>query len=422
MNKEENDRLTQVGPGTPMGELLRRYWHPVAAASQLAAPGTRLVKLLGETLVLFRDRQDRLGLVGFHCAHRSAGLLYGVPEEEGLRCSYHGWMYDTTGQCIAQPFEQTVDPESLYHERIRIPAYPVQELGGMVFAYLGPEPAPLIPHWDIFLRDDVAKDIGIGLIPCNWLQIMENSADPQHSEWLHTHLDNYTAQRLGRRERPKRQLVHEDVGFDQFEYGILKRRQRGGVSKEHEMWSLGHPLVFPLAEKAGRSAQPVMFIRVPIDDTHTVEYSYRYYRDIPKTRDVPPWYEVPTPPLENNGEPPYEHMSAIFVQDVLMWYSQGDVTNRGNEHLGRGDMGVVLYRRLLEESLRKLERGEDPMNVFRDPAKNVCIDLPVEDDKALRGPWKPDLHGGGTSMHSPIVAEYLDSLGAAASSGTATRA
>jgi 5,5'-dehydrodivanillate O-demethylase len=246
------------------------------------------------------------------------------------------------------------------------------------------------------------------MIPCNWLQVMENSADPQHSEWLHTHLDNYVARRLGQRDRDKRQLVHEDVGFDQFAYGIIKRRQRGGVGKEHEMWSLGHPLVFPLAEKAGRSDQPVFFIRVPVDDTHTLEYSYRHYRRIPKTHEVPPWYEVPTPHLEVNGEPPYDEMSAIFVQDVLMWYSQGQITIRGNEHLGRGDAGVMLYRNLLEENMQKVEHGEDPMNVFRDPAANSRIDLPVEEDKALRGPWKVEAGAGGTSMHSPIVAEFLE--------------
>jgi 5,5'-dehydrodivanillate O-demethylase oxygenase subunit len=264
---EQNERLTRVGPGTPMGELLRRYWHPIAATSQLIEPGTRLVRLLGETLVLYRDQQGRLGLLASQCAHRSAGLLYGVPEVEGLRCSYHGWMYDSSGQCIAQPFEQTVDPSSTYHERIKISAYPVQELGGMVFAYLGPRPVPLLPRWDIFTSDDAAKDIGIGLIPCNWLQVMENSADPQHSEWLHTHLDNYALSRRDPGYQAKHQLVHEDVGFDLFEHGIMKRRQRGGVSKEHEMWSLGHPLVFPLAEKAGRTAQPLSACR-PTTRTH----------------------------------------------------------------------------------------------------------------------------------------------------------
>jgi 5,5'-dehydrodivanillate O-demethylase oxygenase subunit len=102
-------------------------------------------------------------------------------------------------------------------------------------------------------------------------------------------------------------------------------------------------------------------------------------------------------------------MSAIFVQDVLMWYSQGDTTDRTREHLGRGDAGVLLYRKLLEEGLQKVEHGEDPINVFRDPASNQCIELAVEEDKALRGPWKPDGRNAGTSMYSPIVAEYVAS-------------
>ncbi|MBM2810388.1 MAG: Rieske (2Fe-2S) protein [Chloroflexi bacterium] len=402
----ENERLTRVGPGTPMGELLRRYWHPVAASAQLQGPGTRLVKLLGETLVLYRDQQDRLGLVGAHCAHRSAGLLYGVPEQEGLRCSYHGWMYDSSGQCIAQPFEQTVDPSSTYHERIRIPAYPVQELGGVIFAYLGPSPAPLLPRWDMFLDDEVAKDVGIGIIPCNWLQVMENSADPQHSEWLHTHLDNYVAERVGHPEWVRRQLVHVDVGFDRSEYGITKRRQRGGVTKEHEMWALGHPLVFPLGEKAGNTTHTIFFMRVPVDDTHTMEFSYCTYGDVPKRHEAPPVFEVPCPRLEVNGEPPYEDMSAIVAQDILMWYSQGPLTNRSVEHLGRGDRGVLLYRQMLEENLARVQRGEDPFNVFRDVELNDCLEIAVEQDKALRGAWRPGTRRAGVTKYSVILGEF----------------
>src|SRR5487761_472647 len=120
LSKQENERLTQVGPGTPMGELMRRYWHPIGAAAELIDRPTKEVTLLGEELVLYKDRQGRLGLIGRRCAHRRVSLVYGVPEDGGLRCQYHGWMYDSTGQCIEQPFEETVNPEARFKDRVKL--------------------------------------------------------------------------------------------------------------------------------------------------------------------------------------------------------------------------------------------------------------------------------------------------------------
>jgi len=125
MNAEENERLTRVGPGTPCGELMRRYWHPIAAASQLPEHGTKAIRLLEEDLVLYRDREGGLGLIEPHCAHRGAGLMFGMPEAHGLRCPYHGWLYDATGQCIEQPFEAFVDPNNTFRDRIRLKALPI---------------------------------------------------------------------------------------------------------------------------------------------------------------------------------------------------------------------------------------------------------------------------------------------------------
>src|SRR5437867_3278433 len=125
LTKDQNELFSRVGPGTPMGELLRRYWHPIAGSSELAQKPVQEVRLLGETLVLFRDRGGRVGLVGSRCAHRGMQLRFGVVEPEGLRCPYHGWMFDTGGQCIQQPAEP---PDSTFGERIKIAAYPVQEL------------------------------------------------------------------------------------------------------------------------------------------------------------------------------------------------------------------------------------------------------------------------------------------------------
>ena len=164
---EENALLTSVGRGTPMGGLLRRYWHPIAAAAQMDERPTLAVKLLGEEMVLYRDRSGTLGLIDRLCPHRRVDLSYGIPEEHGLRCMYHGWMFDETGQCIEQPFEETVHPDGRFKEKVKTTAYPVEELGGLIFAYMGPQPAPLLPRWDLFVEPNAIRQVGLSIIPCN---------------------------------------------------------------------------------------------------------------------------------------------------------------------------------------------------------------------------------------------------------------
>src|SRR6266540_769199 len=156
LTKEQNELLTQVDRGTPAGELLRRYWHPIAVAAELTdASPTRFVRVLGEDLVLFKDKSGNVGLIQDHCAHRGASLLYGRIEERGIACAYHGWLYDTSGSCLETPAEPA---GSMFHLTVRMTAYPVQELAGLYWAYLGPPPAPVIPRYDVWsLADGVNK-------------------------------------------------------------------------------------------------------------------------------------------------------------------------------------------------------------------------------------------------------------------------
>src|SRR5437588_12514691 len=149
-----NDRLTKVGPGTPMGSLLRRYWHPVGAVAELQAEPVQPVRLLGEDLVLFRNERGEFGLIGPKCAHRAISLAYGIPQVNGLRCAYHGLTYHTEGHVVDMPFE----PTCLH---FKVPAYPVEELGGLIFAYLGPQPVPLLPRFDLFARDDLDRELDV---------------------------------------------------------------------------------------------------------------------------------------------------------------------------------------------------------------------------------------------------------------------
>src|SRR5687768_17067664 len=150
--KEENEKLTRVGPATPAGELLRRYWHPVAVAAELTEEKPiKAVKILGEKLVVFRDRSGRYGLLAEQCAHRMASLAYGRTEADGIRCPYHGWKYDVDGRCLEQPAEPA---ESTFKDRVRQKAYKIEKLSGLLYAYMGPEPAPLLPRWDVLVRED----------------------------------------------------------------------------------------------------------------------------------------------------------------------------------------------------------------------------------------------------------------------------
>ena len=255
-----NDRLTLVGPGTPAGELLRRHWMPVAVAAELVQEPVKRVRILGEDLALFRADDGGFGLVGARCPHRGASLGYGFPDGGGLRCPYHGWLFGSDGTCLEQP-NQHPDSERL-RARSAIKGYPVRELGGLLFAYLGPGEPPELPVWDLLGREETQeagasfRDIGYAVIPCNWLQIMENSFDPTHVEWLHGRYFNY---QLERRGEPPTVLSghHIKIGFDLVDYGIIKRRLREGQTEADEDWRVGHPVVFPNLLKVGgrRSAR-----------------------------------------------------------------------------------------------------------------------------------------------------------------------
>ena len=381
---EMNDRLTQVGPGTPMGDLLRRYWFPIAATKELEESPTKSIRLLGEDLTLYKDRSGTIGLLESACAHRRVNLLYGIPEEHGLRCPYHGWMYDETGPCLEMPAEA---PDSTFPERVKLLSYPVQQLAGLIFAYMGPAPAPLVPNWDLFAHENVVRDIGLSVVPCNWLQIMENSLDPVHVEWLHQYYTNFVLQRMGTIDesdnfwRDRADVnKHVKTGFDVFEHGIVKRRVLEGDDEENANWRVGHPILFPNILRSGNGN--TLQIRVPIDDTHTL---YVYYNTHPVAEGDPaqtdeeiPYYIVPLPGTDERGRPSCSLLDHNAGQDNMAWLSQGPISQRWRETLGESDKGLIMFLRLLQEQMRIVDDGGDPMNVIRDPAKNVNIVTPFE--------------------------------------------
>jgi 5,5'-dehydrodivanillate O-demethylase len=336
------------------------------------------VTLLGENLALYRTDSGKLGLVSQRCPHRGASLAYGIPEADGLRCPYHGWKFSAGGTCLEQPAEPA---DSTFKDRVRIPAYPVQELGGLIWAYLGPEPAPLLPRWDILVRDDLERSIGVSHLPINFLQAMENSMDPIHFEWLHAVYGNYVRKRQGKPPSmtPRR---HEKIAFDLFEYGIYKRRLLEGEDPEtSDDWLTGHPVIFPYILAVGDHSRPSFQIRVPVDDTHTLHYWYNTQLLEPgaprqhkvEMRDVPAFHK--------NGRLVVE---TINGQDMMAWITQGEISDRTTERLGTSDKGVIMFRNLVLEQIAKVERGEDPLGVIRDPAKNEPYISIAREGVALR--------------------------------------
>ena len=382
LTQEQNERLTQVGPGTPMGELMRRYWHPVAAAAELDGRPTKAVKILGEELVLYKDKSGTLGLIERFCPHRRVDLSYGIPEERGLRCMYHGWMMDETGQCIEQPFEETVHPDGRFKEKVKVAGYPVQELGGLVFAYLGPAPAPLLPNYDILAqRKGVLREAFIAEVPCNWLQCMENSVDPVHLEWLHGVYGAHRAKLEGRRDAVAESLAvydrHKEIGFDEFERGIIKRRVYGNTDKNSPKWRVGHPLIFPNILQQGGGGRYFFQYRVPMDDTHTWHVEITSYW-FPDDVDVPEQEAVPYANVALRNPDGTWRSDDTLAQDHAAWILQGPVMDRTAERLGESDRGLIFYRKMLDEQAAAVEDGAEPLNVIRDPAQNTLIHVPQE--------------------------------------------
>jgi 5,5'-dehydrodivanillate O-demethylase len=381
LTRDQQEALTRVGPGTPMGEVLRRYWFPVTASSALAPGQAMPVRLLGEDFALFRTRDGVPGLVDARCPHRGASLAYGWVDGSGLRCAYHGWCFDRDGACRDVPSLADAGSDgSAVRDRVRVRAHRVEELAGLVFTYVGPEPAPLLPRYDLFVWRGVLRDVGRAILPCNWLQIMENSVDPVHLEWLHGHHLAAVRSGAGVPEPTRYRRRHAEIGFDVFRHGIVKRRVLEGGSREDDDWRVGHPLVFPCMVRVGAGRQHRFQIRVPVDDTHTLHFWYSCYLPhagaaVPVQETIP-LYDVPF--RDERGE-----FLLDFVDggDIMTWVTQGAIADRTCETLVDTDRGVALLRRVLFEQIDRVRNGEDPLGVVRSPQENELIELPQEREK-----------------------------------------
>jgi 5,5'-dehydrodivanillate O-demethylase len=391
-----------------MGELLRRYWFPVAATSELWNKPIKSVKLLGEQLVLYRDSTGCLGLLEEHCPHRGTSLAYGLVDQEGIRCPYHGWKFNSVGQCLDLPSEPA---NTKLKQRVQAQAYRVEELGGLIFAYLGPEPAPLLPRFDLFVWDNCLRDIGQAIVPCHWLQIMENSVDPYHLEALHGNHLIAIRQQQGKPSPTHYNRRHEKIGFDLFPYGIIKRRVLAGNTENDDDWRIGHPLVFPCMLRVGSGGQHRMQIRVPIDDTHTWHLWYACYRPADPNRCVEqseiPLYEVPW--RDGNGR---HLVDFVDGQDIMAWVTQGAIADRTREILASSDQGILMFRRLLFEQIECVQQGKDPLGTIRNLPKNHLIELPQETNKYGQGAkFLAESLAMSHVRYSPLQGQILELLG-----------
>ncbi|MGA2392695.1 MAG: Rieske 2Fe-2S domain-containing protein [Candidatus Lustribacter sp.] len=392
LTQAENEKLTRVGPGTPGGELLRRYWHPVYPAALLEKNPVAAVRILGEDLVLYRDRSGDLGLIAHRCPHRMVSFALGIPEEHGLRCLYHGWLFNGEGRCVEQPLEP---PDSTFKDRVRIAGYPVQALGGLIWAYLGPLPAPLLPQWDLLVKPGVFRQIVAHRLPCNWLQVMENRGDLAHGTFLHGRFAQYALERQGRlTDDPKARYnaamelhaaTRERGDYRVYKpiynrFGFTKGHRMASASEESRSWTIGNnPVIFPYMLGSGPGSTGIRNSYqwgVPVDDTTTWHMQYLCYdfpEDVgPPEQDTVPYVEVPLQDESGNYTIDY-----VMGQDMAAWHQQGEICDRTGEHLSTTDVCVIAYRKMLSEQIEIVANGGEPMNVFHDAAENYRLDLQI---------------------------------------------
>jgi len=354
---EPDPEIAHVGPGAPCGEYLRRYWMPVAMTDQVGELPYR-IRILGEDLVLFREKKDgRLGLVHLHCCHRNMSLEFGIVEEGGIRCSYHGWKYGLDGTILETPCEP---PASQVKSRACLGAYPVIEYKGLAFAYMGPaSEMPRFPVMDTF--DEEGDELLPYLIksPCNWLQVMENAWDPFHVVYLHTlavraqFIDAFA-------EMPMIEF-HESATGDFY----TNVRRVGDI-----VWVRIHDHMLPSFTQNGGHFPvpdaPRYFGRcglsrwiTPIDDTNTMVIAWRHFRDGDDPRGLTDRSKVGYGTTDFYGQGPdrsYEQRQRD-PGDYDAWVSQGPVNIHARENLGFTDRGVAKVRRLLRNAIRAVAAG-----------------------------------------------------------------
>jgi phenylpropionate dioxygenase-like ring-hydroxylating dioxygenase large terminal subunit len=408
LNRQDNELICRVGPGTPMGEMMRRYWHPVCTSAQLERDAKPLrVRLLGEDFVAFRDTEGRVGVFEELCMHRGASLALGRVEEGGLRCLYHGWKFAVDGTVLETP--NNADPK--YRTRMKAPAFAVREDGGVVWAYLGPK--ELQPAFSRYAFMDAAPAHRVVLrinVDCNYLQLVEGGEDSSHVGVLHTNMA-----RPGWKEgdfEPNPDVVNpaalvsndlepglkiEETAFG-FQYVALRKTDEAGVKNARVV-----PFIVPYGRVIPAPAFQFTVLEVPEDDTHTSTYivvhgnapvsedkivellgldDTRYY-DRKTCKFSATWADA----FGQNRERMKENwtgLRGVEVEDAAIALSQGPLYDRSKEHLVPADQAVMRVRRVMLDSVRRVMKGEAPIGVGVDLRGVMACDAQLPDD----GVWQ----------------------------------
>ena len=367
LSKRDNELITRVGPGTPMGELMRRYWMPALLSSELPEADCAPVRLrlLGEDLVAFRTTSGQPAVLDTWCPHRNANLFWGRNEEDGLRCVYHGWKFNAQGACVDMPNEP---PRSQFKEKIRQPAYKAVDAGGFIWVYMGaPDAAPPLPQFEWLHVPAEQRNVHKRFQDCNWLQNLEGEVDSSHAPFLHGSVGPGGIQPYN--SNSDRQPVFQTLETD-FGVAIAARREAG---PDEYYWRIT-PFMLPFYTivPRAREANYIWTAAVPIDDLTMFGMTVIWSPDKP----IKP---MPVVEVDENFRPrqtrannylidrqlqkteSFTGIRGVRVQDMAVQEDQrGPLSERSREHLGASDLGVIATRRMLLKQLKALQHGHEP--------------------------------------------------------------
>jgi phenylpropionate dioxygenase-like ring-hydroxylating dioxygenase large terminal subunit len=382
LKREENELITRIGPGTPMGETMRRYWMPALLSSELphADSDPVRVKLLGEEMIAFRDTNGQVGLIQNHCPHRGASLFFGRNEEAGLRCVYHGWKFDISGQCVDMPNEPA---ESDFRTKVKAVAYPTAEKAGIVWTYMGPDDRqPPVPDYEWMRAPAGHCWVSKTFENCNYLQAMEGGLDTSHSSFLHRNLDpEGLANPRVRSTAPRLEVLNTDYGYMYASIRHLPQDKQNFVRVYH--------YVMPFYQLRAGGAPNTLgntdgHMWVPIDDTSVWAWNFHFNINEPQPLEDFQRYEhmmgrgpqdyIPgTFKLQANVSNDYglsrerqktvnyTGIAGTNTQDFAVQESMGPIYDRTQERLGSADTAIIQMRRLLLEAAHDVSEGRDPV-------------------------------------------------------------
>jgi phthalate 4,5-dioxygenase oxygenase subunit len=412
LSKQDNELITRVGPGTPMGEVMRHYWLPVLFPSEVERDGRPLrVRLLGEDLIAFRDSSGRVSFIADNCPHRGASLFFGRNEQEGLRCVYHGWKFDISGRCVDMPNEPA---ESNFKDKVRATAYPGREWGGVVWCYMGrTDPPPELPRFEWCLLPENQRRIQWKAVrECNWLQALEGDLDSSHTGFLHGALNRASVMEMAgliADNAPVLEALDTEIGTM---YGARRSLRADSYYWRITQFVMPCYGMFP----AGQDGNVPLHIWVPIDDQNTLSWGLdwhplRAYTDAERDRSSPAflantgggaeyltatsrahgaWYTVANSrndylqDREKQRTETFSGIPTVALQDTAVTESMGPIFQRDQEHLGTSDLMIIRTRaRLLGIANALRDRGEPPPGAGRPEmfrVRSCSVFLPRDTD------------------------------------------